>query len=283
MKTKQKKNRYEKLTDLKHLVSSSTRKATATSTPKKSTYKTTVGVCNRHLSSPSSVGPLLMALSLAINTPYIFIYNAIDHESNMLAPDLHVASSQPPVWLKLLAVAYFLKDFLGLVFVCGFNFMVLLALRAVRVNSSTSASSAAHSPVSSTAEVNGNESRATTRSLGFGRLYERKENRVAQMVVFLSVLFLIGHLPETFYRIKRKLNILFFTSHQINYLSYYLVVANCVSFVSAYANLFIYLYFSRTFKEQFKESFCPYDCCCCCCNRSQSNRRRSQVALPVHV
>lgn len=244
---------------------------------------------------------LLLVIGLAINTPYIFLFK-IDTSSiangknmtraietatntNILAPDLK-AISEHPYWFKLLAVVYFLKDTCFLTLICALNAMISISLRnGTKPSSNQSTVTNKLMPNNNATDANNNRYLTVSSKMGttadlsyetesqidsklsqnFKLFYRRKERKVSHMILFLSILLLVGNLPETFYRIKRKLSILFFTS--FDYLGYYLIISNIISFVSSYFKLFIYLHFSKTFLKQFKISFLSL------CLLSNRNRR----------
>lgn len=203
------------------------------------------------LDSVASMSLTLLAISILINIPYIFVFKTEITSDNQVAlnPDLN---DENPTWLKLIALVYFLKDFVCLSIIFIFNFMLSYSLK--RTNQRLSISKKESMPTSNGEHKSADELQVQAEmSRSFNRFYGGKERQVAQMIVFLSALFLVGHLPETFYRINRKLSILLFSD--VNYLNYYLIISNIISFVSSYFNLLIYLYFSRTFFEQFKKTF----------------------------
>lgn len=210
---------------------------------------------------------ILLFGSLVINTPYIFIFkienyplstsaiensSSLDNNNFILTPDLD-AISDHPFWLKSIAVVYFLKDTCCLAFICVLNIMISLSLRNGSKSTHAEPVQSARAKTLSTVSFD-NETQIDKRmSKNFKLFYRRKERKVSHMILFLSILLLVGNLPETVYRMKRKLNMLFFT--KFNYLAYYLIISNIISFVSAYFKLFIYLYFSKTFLEQFRQCF----------------------------
>lgn len=252
-------------------------------------------------SSVNMVGVILLVVSVIINTPYLFIFRVDDafiNESSsstnnnsvtatttlslLLKPNMLIINEF--VHLKSLAVVYFLKDFVFLVFVCMFNLLVTLSLRnnlkthnntdnnnktdlvvaENLINTPTTTTPQAMSarnqlPNGSISNTNFSNQDLTATSVNnrisknFNAQYKQKEKKVSYMILFLCILFLIGHLPETLYRLKRKLNILFITN--FNYLDHYLIISNMISFVSSYLKLFIYLGFSKMFSEQFKATF----------------------------
>jgi hypothetical protein len=243
-------------------------------------------------SSVNMVGVILLVVSVIINTPYLFIFRVDDafitkstNNSSVTATTTLSLLLKPNMLiinefghLKSLAVVYFLKDFVFLVFVCVFNLLVTLSLRNnLKTHNNNNnktdlvvAENLINTPTTTPPQVarnqlpNGSISNtncsnqdltATVNriSKNFNAQYRQKEKKVSYMILFLCILFLIGHLPETLYRLKRKLNILFITN--FNYLDHYLIISNMISFVSSYLNLFIYLGFSKMFSEQFKETF----------------------------
>ena len=177
---------------------------------------------------------IFLLISLLINIPYIFIFkieSSAQVNSNetmvILKPDIEVISN--PIWLNSIAIVYFLKDSFSIFLICSFNLKISMGLRKRSYKAE-----------------NQNCNSLSSKS-------RRKERKVSYMILLLCIFLFASNIPEPFYRIKRKLNLLFFT--KFNYLGYYLAISNIISFLCSYFKLFIYLIFSKTFLRQFKMSF----------------------------
>ena len=180
---------------------------------------------------------IFLLISLLINIPYIFIFkieSSAQVNTNetivILKPDIEVMSN--PIWLNSIAIVYFLKDSFSIFLICSFNLKISIGLRKRSFS------------LNKDENQNSNSLSSTSR---------RKERKVSYMILLLCIFLFASNISEPFYRIKRKLNLLFFT--KFNYLGYYLAISNIISFLCSYFKLFIYLIFSKTFLRQFKKSF----------------------------
>lgn len=203
-------------------------------------------------------GLLIFIFSLIINIPYLIIFKVddqvIENRTRLLEPDLLKSTINP---LKPIAIVYFLKDFFLLTGVCILNIIVVISLKKnLKSKKEKSESTSRTQTTVNIAPDSPNLIVSTplvTVNKQFKRSFEKKEKNISYMILFLCLVFLVAHLPETVYRLKRKLRILFFT--RVNYLDYYLVISNMISFVTSYFKILIYLYFSRTYYLQFKATF----------------------------
>ena len=194
---------------------------------------------------------IFLTVSIVINTPYIFIFKLENVSETIieLKPDLKTINEHP-MWLKLIAIVYFLKDSSCLLFIVVLNLVISVYLK----DGISSLKLGKNSMVSESLESHETETRILVNPTR--RIYIPKERKVFYMILTLSFLLLAGNLPEAIYRVKRTLNVLFFTKR--NYLPHYLLVSNILSFVCFYFKLFVYLFFSKTFRKQFKRSFVSF-------------------------
>lgn len=194
---------------------------------------------------------IFLTVSIVINTPYIFIFKLENVSETIveLKPDLKTIS-QHPMWLKSIAIAYFLKDSSCLLFIVVLNLVISVYLK----DGISSLKLGKSSMISESLESHETETRILVNPTR--RVYRPKERKVFYMILLLGILLLAGNLPEAIYRVKRTLNILFFTRR--NYLPHYLLVSNILSFVCSYFKLFVYLLFSKTFLKQFERSFASF-------------------------
>lgn len=292
-------------TSRKHHTSSSNKKYYKKSNKKKS-FKRFL-----YFSSAYSKIMLLLVLSVLINIPYLSIYEIIKVEdyygqnnssfSNKLNSTIdlvrmnitgenddanthyvvhpNLKSVTRFTWLVPLAIVYFLKDFLLLIFIITLNILVTVSVkrkykemsRSLRENNDLKKSYQScslevyelkpkpyeldlESQLIHTSDEPNPIVNSHDRNLGSRlRYYNNKERRVALMITCLSIVFLIGHLPETFYKLTKKLNIILNNSYM--YLDYFLLIANFISFFSSFLNFFIYYNFSHMFKSQFRKLF----------------------------
>jgi hypothetical protein len=227
----------------------------------------------------------LFVLSICLNIPYLSIYKLIDsdsllrknHSNNALIEhqlscvQLELNLESKYKYFRPFVIAYFTKDFILLICVCIFNFLIMIAFKEKKASwSNTSLNmrnrlNGANGTDKSTAIIQ-QEGQLfeveTTPHLSElvqlsqltkiktnqkNKLLESKERSVSLMITSLCLIFLLAHLPETFLKLIRKLNI-----SSLKYMVVYLeLLSNFVLSAASFFNFFVYYFFSRLFRQEF--------------------------------
>ncbi|RNA33238.1 hypothetical protein BpHYR1_014241 [Brachionus plicatilis] len=199
----------------------------------------------------------LLISSFSINIPYLYLYKI---EKSSPAEDQHLNSSllleallvQPDMLrinnnshLKPIAYLYFVKDFVLLTIVCILNIMVTMSFRRNKFQTGFIKFSQKNHSIDQRFTHDSNKLKSKINQL------TSKEKKISTMIMILCISFFVGHLPETFYKLKKKLS---YTKKTRMNLDFYLFVSNIISCMTSYLNFLIYLYFSPTFRRQFKKN-----------------------------
>lgn len=213
---------------------------------------------SRLLSSRDIFVLCLVILSFIINIPYLYLYkiekishnesensNSSLHESLIVQPDMLKINNN--CHLKPIAYLYFVKDFVLLTVVCILNIMVTISFRKNKFQTrfSNIGSNSQHLAAQETTH-DSNKLKSKINQITC------REKRISTMIMILCISFFIGHLPETVYKLKKKLS---YTKIIRSNLNFYLFLSNLISCMTSYLNFFIYLYYSPTFRRQFKKNF----------------------------
>lgn len=199
----------------------------------------------------------LIILSFTINIPYLYLYKiendsqykskyfngSFSDESIRVQPDMLKINNNSS--LKPIAYLYFVKDFLFLTVVCILNLMVTMSFRRNKFQMEISKLGQKNSSINQRTTKNDNKLKSKINQL------TKKEKKMSTMIMILCLSFFIGHLPETIYKLKKKLS--YTETTKLN-LDFYLFLSNIISSLTSYFNFFIYLYFSPTFRRQFKKN-----------------------------
>lgn len=200
----------------------------------------------------------LVILSFTINIPYLFIYKIEKNyhykskylnESSLdeylrVQPDMLKINNNSN--LKPIAYLYFVKDFLFLTIVCILNIMVTMSFRRNKFQIEITQLGQKKCSSSQRTANDANKLKSKINQL------TQKEKKMSTMIMMLCLSFFIGHLPETIYKLKKKLS---YTETTKMDLDFYLFLSNIISSLTSYFYFFIYLYFSPTFRRQFKKMF----------------------------
>ena len=240
-------------------------------------------------SRPKLTITIFSALSILLNIPYLFIYE-IDKTENVsiLANNSTKTSYEFRVELSdkfnsnmqvnMMAIVGISKDFVLLFLVFTINFMMTIAFRQrfKKRQNFMKRESVSHIPTFKNEEKhmineeNANsvvtvEKHETNAQVMVNKFVKSSKNtklmnnynterRVTLMILFLCLIFLLGHIPEMLYKLKSSLH----NNYKLinfNYLPFFLIFANFMSFSTRGLNFFVYFLFNLVFRKALKDVF----------------------------
>jgi hypothetical protein len=173
----------------------------------------------------------------------------------------------------MFTLIHFAKDAFFLVFIFTLNVLLALRLRHLYLDAPKAHEAARHQQNSMTVSVDSNGESGSPRTdlvRGGAPAYEKLkkfhlqpngriksinvydiERRVTHMILFLCFIFLVGHIPEMFYKLKSGIS----SFVNINYLPMFLLASNFMAYSTRGLNFFVYYFFNIIFKETFKDLF----------------------------
>jgi len=208
------------------------------------------------------------------NDSSVASYALVERQLSCVQLEINLESKYK--YFRPFVIAYFTKDFILLICVCIFNVLIMIAFKEKKASWSTNinirnrlnetnvadrstamfqqdgqlldAETTPH--LSELVQLSQQTQSSTpTKANQKNKLLDSKEKSVSLMITFLCLIFLFAHLPETFLKLIRKLNIASL-KHLVVYLE---LLSNFVLSAASFFNFFIYYYFSRMFRQGFVE------------------------------
>nr|QVK45824.1 G protein-coupled receptor [Proales similis] len=175
----------------------------------------------------------LLLVSLAYNIPYVRIYKMTNpHNSAPRNGSFLLDMAQP------IAIIYFVKDSILLVFVCALNLLIMFQFKS-RFSLGRQRSLAGESHL---LRFNSNLN---------GHRIRQRERSVSYMLTLLCLIFLLSHLPENMFKLNNRVEICV-----LNIFNKLLALISNISIsISSYLNFFVYFCCSQLFRKNFLQLF----------------------------
>ena len=241
-------------------------------------------------SRPKLTITIFSALSILLNIPYLFIYEIdktetaaiVANNSTKTLYEFRVELSdrfKTNAKVNLMAIVGISKDFVLLFLVFTINIMMTIAFRQrlrkkqyftnCETLSNTPNLKADEKQTINDENVNLNqilENHETTNAQVTVNKFVKSskntklmnnyntERRVTLMILFLCLIFLLGHIPEMLYKLKSSLH----NNYKLinfNYLPFFLIFANFMSFSTRGLNFFVYFLYNLVFRNALKDVF----------------------------